>query len=55
MSYQKNSDDNGRIGGTFNDFTTEHIVSKFNYGNTGDNEVVREVTDSEEERIYGND
>lgn len=32
MGYQKNSDDNGRVGGTFNDFTTEHVIGKFRYG-----------------------
>lgn len=31
MGYQKNSDDNGRIGGTFDDFTSEHVVGKFEY------------------------
>lgn len=31
MGYQKISNDNGRVGGTFEDFTTEHVTGKFEY------------------------
>lgn len=50
MGYEKNKDDNGRIEGTFEDFTTEHVVGKFDYGKKDVDESVeveREVTEDD--------
>lgn len=54
MGYMKNSDDNGRIGGTFDDFTTEHVVEKFEYGrrDRSENDKASEENREFEEQFY---
>ena len=60
MGYMKNSDDDGRVGGTFEDFNAGHIVGKFEYGkrdrseNDKDSEVYREF-EEESLDMSGND
>lgn len=49
MGYEKNKDDNGRVEGTMDALSAEHVVGKFDYGKkdfTGEyEEVVKETTE----------
>lgn len=52
MGYAKNSDDNGRVNGTFEDFTVDHVVGKFEYDKkdrSGNDKVSEETRNWDEE------